>query len=174
MTCRKTTKLLSIAVAGSLAVAGCGGGAGSTTTSSGAQTRTPTAHAATVKVGSTASLSNILVDSTGRTLYLFEKDSGSTSACTGKCAVDWPPLRVSGKPVAGTGLSASMLGTTARPDGTSEVTYNGHPLYLFEGDQKPGDANGQGITAFGGGWFVLSPAGTRVSDSSSGGEGNSY
>jgi predicted lipoprotein with Yx(FWY)xxD motif len=174
MTRRLPTSLLSIAVAGSLAVAGCGSGGGSSATSSGAQPGTPSGHAATLNVASQGSLGKILVDSKGRTLYLFQKDAGTKSACTGACAAEWPPLRASGKPVAGTGLSASKTSTTARSDGGPEVTYNGHPLYLFAGDQKPGDTNGQGITAFGGGWFALTPAGTTVSGSGSGGGGNGY
>jgi predicted lipoprotein with Yx(FWY)xxD motif len=129
-------------------------------------------------VASNGSLGKILVDSQGRTLYLFQADSGTKSACTGACAVAWPPLRASGKSVAGSGISASKLGTTPRSDGKPQVTYNGHPLYRFANDQNPGDANGQGVNAFGGGWFVLSPAGAMVSGSnsstSSGGGGTGY
>ena len=122
------------------------------------------------------SLGKILVDSQGRTLYLFQADKGTKSACTGACAVAWPPVRASGKPVAGSGITASKLGTTARSDGKPQVTYNGHPLYTFANDQKAGDTSGQGINAFGGLWYVLSPAGTTItsSGSSSGGGGNSY
>ena len=98
---------------------------------------------------------------------LFEKDAGTKSACAGACAVAWPPLRTAGKPVVGAGLTASKLGTTARSDGEREVTYNGHPLYLYAADEKPGDTNGQGSTAFGGGWFALAPAGTMVSATAS-------
>ena len=85
------------------------------------------------------------------------------SACTGACAAAWPPLRAAGKPVAGAGLTASKVATTACSDGTPEVTDNGHPLYSYAGDQKPGDANGQGITAFGDGWFALAPTGNMIS-----------
>jgi predicted lipoprotein with Yx(FWY)xxD motif len=93
------------------------------------------------------------------------------SACFGACASDWPPLRASGKPTVSSGANASMVGTTTRSDGKPQVTYNGHPLYLYTGDQKPGDTNGEGLTPFGGGWFALSPAGNQVSGqaSSSGG-----
>jgi predicted lipoprotein with Yx(FWY)xxD motif len=62
-----------------------------------------------------------------------------------------------------------MVGTTKRSDGTSQITYNGHPLYLFEGDHKPGDTNGEGVNAFGANWYAVSPAGNLVSGSSSGG-----
>ena len=89
------------------------------------------------------------------------QDSGTASACSGACATAWPPLRATGKPVVGAGLSATKVSTTPRSDGKSQVTYNGHPLYLFVQDKKPGDTNGQGVTAFGAGWFALSTAGTR-------------
>jgi predicted lipoprotein with Yx(FWY)xxD motif len=158
-----------------LVVAGCGGGGGATASTTPAAT--PSGHPATVGVANNSSLGNILVDSQGRTLYLFQADSGTKSACTGACATAWPPLRVSGKPVAGSGIAASKLGTSARSDGKPQVTYNGHPLYRFANDQNPGDANGQGVNAFGGLWYVLSPAGTAVTtsaSSSSGGGGGGY
>ena len=124
----------------------------------------------------TADLGKILDDSKANTLYLFKKDSGTKSACSGACATEWPPLRASGKPTAGSGASASMLGTTPRSDGKAQVTYNGHPLYTFAGDQKPGDTSGQGVNAFGGLWYVVSPAGNQVTgtSSSSGGGGSVY
>jgi predicted lipoprotein with Yx(FWY)xxD motif len=146
-----------------LAVAGCGGGGGggSAAAASGPP-KTASGQTATVGTASGGNLGTILVDSQGRTLYLFEKDSGTKSACFNACATNWPPLRDSGKPTAGTGLNASLLGTTPRSDGNPQVTYNGHPLYTFVMDQKPGDANGQGSTAFGGSWFTLNTAGNQV------------
>jgi predicted lipoprotein with Yx(FWY)xxD motif len=159
-----------------LVVAGCGGGSGATASTTPAVT--PSGQAATVGMANNGSLGNILVDSQGRTLYLFQADSGTKSACTGACATAWPPLRASGKPIAGTGITASKLGTSARSDGKPQVTYNGHPLYRFANDQNPGNANGQGVNAFGGLWYVLSPAGTAVttspSSSSGGGGGGGY
>ena len=128
--------------------------------------KTANGQPATVGVANSG-LGKILVDSQGRTLYLFQKDSGTKSACTGACASGWPPLRASGKPTVGSGANASMVGTTTRSDGKPQVTYNGHPLYLFQGDQKPGDTNGQGINAFGAAWFALSPAGNKVSGTGS-------
>jgi predicted lipoprotein with Yx(FWY)xxD motif len=108
-------------------------------------------------------LGKILVDSRGRTLYLFKKDSGKKSACFGACATFWPPLRANGKPTAGSGARASKLGTTRRSDGKRQVTYNGHPLYRFVQDKKPGATKGEGVTAFGARWFAVSPAGKQVS-----------
>lgn len=110
------------------------------------------------------SLGKILVNSRGRTLYLFRADKGDKSACSGPCAAAWPPLIAHGKPTIGTGLSPSLVATSKRADGTRQVTYTGHPLYLFSGDQNPGDVNGQGSTAFGASWFVVSPGGDAVSN----------
>ncbi len=147
-----------------LAVAGCGGGGGGGGASAAsAQPKTSKkAPPAMVKVAHSG-LGKVLVDSQGRTLYLFTKDSGTTSSCTGACATAWPPLRTTGTPIAGSGANASLVGSTTRSDGTSQVTYNGHPLYLFVKDTKPGDTNGEGKTAFGGSWFAVSATGKRVS-----------
>ena len=150
-----------------LGVAACGGGGGAATA---ATPKTSSGASATVGVAN-SSLGSILVDSTGRTLYLFKADVGTKSACAGACATAWPPLLSNGKPTAGTGLTASKLATITRPGGNRQVTYNGHPLYLFIKDKKPGDVNGQGVTAFGAPWFALTPSGTQASApaSSSGG-----
>jgi predicted lipoprotein with Yx(FWY)xxD motif len=110
----------------------------------------------------TTSLGKILVGPNGRTLYLFQKDKNDKSACSGQCATFWPPLIASGKPVAGPGAKASLLGTTKRADGRMQVTYNRHPLYGFVKDTKKGQTNGQEVTAFGAEWFVTSPAGAKV------------
>jgi predicted lipoprotein with Yx(FWY)xxD motif len=107
-------------------------------------------------------LGRILVDSKGITLYDFVKDKGTTSVCYGACAALWPPLISKGKPIAGPGVRASLLGTTKRKDGKLEVTYNGHPLYYFVTDRKPGQTTGQGVNQFGGPWWVLSPAGREI------------
>jgi predicted lipoprotein with Yx(FWY)xxD motif len=107
-------------------------------------------------------LGQLLVDSRGRTLYLFKKDTGGKSACSGSCAANWPPLLATGRPTAGTGVKASKLATTRRSDGKTQVVYNGHPLYRFIGDGMPGNTNGEGLTAFGARWFVVSPAGNEI------------
>ena len=107
-------------------------------------------------------LGRILVDSKGITLYDFPPDKGTTSVCYGACAALWPPLITKGKPVAGAGVRASLLGTTKRKDGKLEVTYNGHPLYYFVSDRKPGQTTGQGLNQFGGPWWVISPAGKEI------------
>jgi predicted lipoprotein with Yx(FWY)xxD motif len=152
-----------------LAIAGCGGNA------SHALPTTKDGRPASIGVTSTG-LGDVLVDRQGRTLYLFERDSGTMSACSGACAINWPPLRIRGTPLVGSGAKASDLGTAARADGISQLTYNGHPLYTFVNDKKPGDTNGEGINAFGGSWFAVSPAGTKVAPRSQpqGGGGYGY
>jgi predicted lipoprotein with Yx(FWY)xxD motif len=167
-----TSLALAVAVPlSTLTLAACGGNDNGS--SSTAQPTTSSGKAATVGLASEGGLGKILVDSQGHTLYLFEKDTGTKSTCTGACAEQWPPLRASGKPAVGSGLSASEVGTTPRPDGAAEVTYNGHPLYLYAGDSKPGDTNGQGLNVFGGGWFALSASGNKVSGTGTG-SGSGY
>ena len=126
----------------------------------------PATHAAQAKaaVVSTAktSLGRIIVNSNGRTLYLFGKDRNGKSACSGQCAVFWPPLVTSGKPGVTGGARASLIGTTRRPDGRLQVTYNHHPLYTFVKDTKAGQTNGEGVNAFGATWNAVSPAGAKV------------
>ena len=117
---------------------------------------------ATVKTRST-SLGTILVDAKGRTLYLFEKDRGGKSSCSGACAKNWPPLLTKGKPKAAGSARKAKLGTTRRSDGTTQVTYGGHPLYTFVLDAgKPGSTKGEGVDAFGAKWFVVDAAGRKV------------
>ena len=147
-------------------VAGCGGGGGGATASPAPHRSTAAPGPATVRVASTG-LGKVLVDSQGHTLYLFNKDTGTRSSCTGACATAWPPLVATGKPTVGTGVNASLVGTTTRSDGTTQVTYNGHPLYRFIKDTAPGNTNGEGLTAFGGSWFAVSPAGNQVSSRTS-------
>jgi predicted lipoprotein with Yx(FWY)xxD motif len=157
-----------------LGLASCGGGNGNSAAAASTPPKTSSGKAATLGVEN-GSLGKILDDAQGRTLYVFQRDSGTKSACFGACATNWPPLR-SANPTVGSGANASMIGTTKRSDGKPQVTYNGHPLYTFKGDSSAGDTSGQGINAFGGLWYVVSPAGQQVtaSGSSSGGGGSLY
>jgi predicted lipoprotein with Yx(FWY)xxD motif len=140
----------------------------STTTASTATSSTTTSS--TSASGSTAvvdtavvpGLGTILVNSSGRTLYLFTTDKQSTSTCTGGCLMAWPPLVASGNPTAGSGVKASLLGTVRNPDGSTQVTYNHWPLYTFIGDRAPGQARGQGNLTSGGYWWVLGTNGMAV------------
>jgi predicted lipoprotein with Yx(FWY)xxD motif len=182
-----TRRVWAVLVAALLALpllAGCGG---SGTTASDTSTTAPAAAGGasqdesgpeTVKVA-TNDVGTILVDGEGRTLYLFERDTGPRSTCSGACLQHWPAVTTDGAPRAGSGASASLLGTAKRDDGTAQVTYAGHPLYYFAGDSAAGQANGQGVDAFGAEWYVLGANGRKVEgheagddgDSSSGGSG---
>jgi predicted lipoprotein with Yx(FWY)xxD motif len=139
-----------------LAVAGCG-----SASSSVAPPTTKDGRAATIGVAN-ESLGDVLVNTRGRTLYLFQKDSGTTSECNGACAANWPPLRANGSPTIGSGAKAALLASTMRSDGSRQITYNSHPLYTFVKDTKAGETNGEGLTAFGGTWYAISPAGNQV------------
>jgi predicted lipoprotein with Yx(FWY)xxD motif len=110
----------------------------------------------------TSSLGTFLVDAKGRSLYLWDADHGSMSACSGDCAHDWPPLTTATTPKASGAAKASLLGTTTRADGSREVTYAGHPLYYYVGDSTPGQTTGQGSDSFGSPWWVVSPAGKAI------------
>lgn len=169
-----------LAAVAALAVAGCGsnGNGNATATPTTPKTTTPkttSGPAATVGVATT-DLGKILVDSAGRTVYLFESDTSKTSTCTGGCATAWPPVTATGTPTAGSGATASLIGAIMRSDGSQQVTYHGHPLYRFNGDQKAGDTKGQALSAFGAEWYVLSPSGNEITaapSSSSSGSGTS-
>lgn len=160
-----------------LIVAGCGGSSSSSSTSSQASAGTSSGSesagsgAMTVAASEGPELGMVLVDSEGFTVYSFAKDRGTTSSCYGACAETWPPVIVTGKPTAGEGATSSDLGTTKRKDGTLQVTYAGHPLYTFVDDQSPGEANGNGSTAFGGEWNALDESGSAVAVPSAGESG---
>lgn len=160
-----------------LAVAGCGGSSGGQagsaygggTSQSTAAASAPSPATPAIDGSGTASitlansnLGKILVNSKGQTLYLFQADKGSTSTCNGACASAWPPVTTQGAPIAGAGVSSAKLGTTRRSDGTTEVTYNGHPLYTFAGDSSPGEATGEGNQGFGAEWDVVSASGNKI------------
>jgi predicted lipoprotein with Yx(FWY)xxD motif len=113
---------------------------------------------AQVMVGQNTALGAYLVDSKGMTLYLYTKDTPNTSNCNGGCATAWPPLLTSGAPVAGAGVDASKLGTTTRADGTTQVTYNGWPLYYYAQDKAAGDTTGEGVGTV---WYVITPDGMQ-------------
>jgi predicted lipoprotein with Yx(FWY)xxD motif len=116
----------------------------------------------------------ILVDGHGRSLYLFDRDRNRKSSCYGGCAGEWPPLIVSGKPHATSGVKAALLGRTKRRDGRWQVTFRGHPLYTFAGDAAKGQTNGEGLDDFGGWWYLVSPAGVKVVGGASGTGGYGY
>jgi predicted lipoprotein with Yx(FWY)xxD motif len=144
---------------------GYGGESSAGTAESEGGMATGAAGAATVKVMDTPKLGKVIVDSEGMTLYDFHKDKGTTSACYGACAMDWPPLLTKGSPKAMAGAQAPLLGTTKRRDGTVQVTYGGHPVYTFFEDKKPGETNGNDVDFFGGEWYALLPNAEEPEDS---------
>lgn len=152
----KRLLLLSPAGLGMIAAA-CGyGGSGGYGGNAGTSPQTPATTSVAI---ATSNLGKVLTDAQGRTLYLFTKDTASSSSCTGTCLSVWPPFDATGAAQAGGGVSATLLGKTG--SGT-QITYNGHPLYYYVGDTKPGDTNGQDLNQFGGSWYVVSPAGAQV------------
>jgi predicted lipoprotein with Yx(FWY)xxD motif len=161
---RRITLIPGLAVVAvfALALAGCS----SASQANGSTPRSNSGEQGTVDVA-TSGLGQILVDSQGRTLYLFAKDTGTQSECTGACASAWPPLRATGNPTVGGGADASLVASSMRSDGSPQVTYAGHPLYLFSGDQNPGDTNGEGLVAYGASWYAVSPAGDQITGQAS-------
>lgn len=153
----KRLLLLSPAGLGLIAAAcGYGGGGGGGYGGGGTAQAAPATSSVAI---TTSGLGKILSDAQGRTLYLFTKDATGSTSCAGTCASVWPPVDANGGVQAGSGVSASLLGTIA---GGTQITYNGHPLYRYVGDGKPGDTNGQDLNQFGGSWYVVSPAGAQV------------
>ena len=191
MTVKRTSVL---AVLGTIlaVLAGCGSSSSSSTSSTNASAPASTStsaagqgsagsygkQAASTTSGSAAPTSVLISAKHGKqgtilamgpkhmTVYLFEADKSGGSACTGACAGAWPP--VTGTPQAGSGASTSKLGQITRSDGTKQVTYNGHPLYVFVKDEDSGDAYGEGVRTFGAEWYVLAPSGNKVDEADNG------
>jgi predicted lipoprotein with Yx(FWY)xxD motif len=148
------------------AAAGCSSGSSSKAGSS-PSTATSSSAPVSVSVATVGSLGGVLVDSNGYTLYLFQPDKQGAPTCTGTCAQSWPPLQAgSATPTAGAGAQAAMVGTVASGSG-HQVTYNRWPLYTFTGDSGPGQATGEGLTAFGGSWWAVGADGVAVHPSGS-------
>jgi predicted lipoprotein with Yx(FWY)xxD motif len=173
---RKLRVAAAIPVAASLAIVGCGSSskkasspaaatkpASSSSKAYGqpATSAAATAPAALITTKHDKKLGTILAYGPKRlSVYLFEADKGSTSSCSAACAALWPP--VIGKPSAHGAAMGAYLGTLMRADGKTQVTYKGHPLYLFAKDKDSGDAYGEGLKSFGAGWYVLKPSGAKV------------
>ena len=135
-----------VLAATALLVAACG--SSSSPAASGASTKAASSSMASATVSTrSGNLGTYLTNGSGRTLYMFAADHGNTSSCSGACTTAWPPLVTSGSPHASGKAQASKLGTISRGSGVHQVKYGGHPLYFFAGDSKPGQTNGQGLTA---------------------------
>ncbi|MEE4540496.1 hypothetical protein V2S66_00760 [Streptomyces sp. V4-01] len=146
---------------GSSASAASSGAAADATTAAAAASSAP--GQATVATKSSGKLGTILVNAKGRTLYLFVADKKKNeSTCTGGCAVAWPPVLSTGTAKAGTGADQKLIGTVKRSSGLPQVSYNGHPLYYYVGDTKPGQTNGQAVDQFGALWYVVNAKGKQV------------
>jgi predicted lipoprotein with Yx(FWY)xxD motif len=157
---KKAVSSAALLFALALVLAACGGSdkpAGSPAPAAPA-TSAAAAGGTTVAVA-TVPAGDVLVDGEGRTLYVFTKDKGDQTSCSGDCATSWPALKASSAPTAGPGVDAAKLAVAKQADGSSQVTYNGMLLYHFAGDTKAGDINGQGI---GGVWWVLGPDGQPI------------
>jgi predicted lipoprotein with Yx(FWY)xxD motif len=146
--------------ASTAASTGAAGAAGSTASST--ATATPAAAKGVAIGTATGKDGTYLTGAGGRTLYLWVADSGGMSSCSGACAKAWPPLTTNGKPIAGSGVHAADIGTIKRSDGSTQVTYKGHPLYYFIEDKGKGSITGQGSDAFGAKWWLVSPAGAAI------------
>jgi predicted lipoprotein with Yx(FWY)xxD motif len=182
--------LLGIAAAALLALAGCGSSSKTTTSSAaaagatssspagGAYSKGASAAKPTTAASATAASGGVVIatkhDKLGTilaagpkklTVYLFEKDTGPASTCSGPCAAAWPPVTTSAAATASGSAQTADLGTITRSDGTRQVTYKGHPLYFFAKDGDAGDAYGEGVKAFGASWYVLKPSGEKVDNS---------
>jgi predicted lipoprotein with Yx(FWY)xxD motif len=170
MKARLPLALLPVALIALVAMAGCGGSSGSGTTASAASSTTASSGATgTIDVANNSQLGQILTDSKGDTVYVFDKDTNGKSACSGSCANIWPPVTASGSPKPGNGVAASKLGTTTRSDGSTQVTYAGRPLYTYTADASPGDTTGNGINEFGAVWHAVGADGSNApADGSSG------
>jgi predicted lipoprotein with Yx(FWY)xxD motif len=140
--------LAALAVATGLVLSGCGGSGGGT-------------FEAVPNLGISTDDSDygpMLFDERGQAIYLFDRETSGTPACYDDCAAEWPPVLTQGTPGAGGGVSARLLGTTERDDGSVQVTYNGHPLYFYA-DEGPGQVLCHDVDHYGGTWLVVTPEG---------------
>jgi predicted lipoprotein with Yx(FWY)xxD motif len=158
-----------VLAAAALTLTACGSGGGTTTTSTstsgpGSGAASGSAGGPVVSAKSVSGLGTVLVDSGGKTLYVFAPDKKSKVTCTGSCAAVWPPLKVEAgeEAEASGGVRAGLLGTDPDPEGGEVVTYAGWPLYAYVADTGPGSASGQAVNLNGGYWYVITPAGKIV------------
>jgi predicted lipoprotein with Yx(FWY)xxD motif len=164
-------------VAVALLVAACGSSTSGTGYGGGAaaagSTTPPAVAKATIGTASGA-LGTYLTDASGRSLYLWLADGKGASACSGSCAQEWPPVTTKDRPAASGSVMAGALGTIMRADGTAQVTYNGHPLYRFEGDTAAGKTTGQGLDDFGAKWWLVGRSGAAITKSAGASSGGAW
>lgn len=164
-------RALIAALIASLALAACGSSDNSSSTTAAAPATTTAASGDTVSVAD-SDIGKVLVGPSGHTLYMFDKDEPNKSNCSGDCVAAWPPLTNSGSATAGAGVSSAKLGTSDKAN-ANQVTYNGHPLYYYAEDEKPGQTNGQKSDEFGAEWYALAPSGAEIEKSNPSGSSDS-
>jgi predicted lipoprotein with Yx(FWY)xxD motif len=164
---KRLTPLLGLVA---LAAAACGGASSGGTQKVSSQSGGGSSTVVATKSGSGGTY---LVDGKGMTLYLFKADTSSKSTCSSACASYWPAYTTTGTPTVSGAAQQSMVGTSKRSDGKTQVTYNGHPLYHYAQDSSPGDTNGEGSTNFGAEWTIVAPNGTAIEKSGKSGDGSS-
>lgn len=166
----KLAALATVPVAFALVAAGCGGSSASTS-SNGGGGHASSGSGAGVHTAKVSGVGTVLVDSAGRTLYLYKPDAQKSPTCTGSCASLWPPLDTTGSAKGSGGVKSSLLGTV-KAGGKTQVTYDHWPLYTYKGDSGAGQAHGEGKF---GKWYAINPAGKAVmKGKSSGGKGGGY
>ena len=172
------TWLAPAGLAATLLMAACGSSSSSTSSGSTTSSAAPASSAAasssalkTTKIGGVT----VLTNAKGFTLYWFAPDTSTTSKCNGSCATYWPPVK--GPATAGAGVTGK-LSTITRSDGSTQATYNGHPLYTYAADGAPGQAKGNGLNLSGGVWHEVTVAGAAApapsGSASAGGGGYGY
>jgi predicted lipoprotein with Yx(FWY)xxD motif len=169
---RRLRALLALlaAAAAAAVVAACS--SSGTPSSSGGGSSTHAAAAGSLKTAEIGG-AMVLTNAKGFTLYSFAPDTSTTSSCNGTCAQNWPPLK---GPATASGVKGTF-GTIKRSDGSTQATFDGHPLYTFVGDTAPGQAKGNGLNAAGGLWHEITTSGSAASapaGASSGGGGYGY
>ena len=160
--------------AGMLLVTACASSSSSSTpaaTSSTPAAGSSSSSSGTALMSRTINGTQVVTNSAGYTLYWFALDTSTTSKCTGSCATYWPPVK--GPATAGSGVTGT-LGTITRPDGTSQATYDGHPLYTYAGDSAPGQNKGNGLNVSGGVWHEVTVSGAAPAASSSASSAGGY
>ena len=157
-----------LAVAAAAAVLAACSSSGSSSASGSTSTSTSTSSPVATTAGSTLKTATIggatvLTNAQGFTLYSFAPDTPAKSNCNGTCAQNWPPVK---GPATASGVSGTF-GTITRADGSTQATFNGHPLYTFAGDTAPGQNKGNGLNANGGLWHEITTSGTAPASSTS-------
>jgi predicted lipoprotein with Yx(FWY)xxD motif len=155
-----------VAVVAGFALVAAGAAAASRQGSSGVLAAKRSSSSGTLVTLHKTKLGKVIANSKGLTLYMYKPDGKNKSHCYTGCASIWPPLITKGKPRAGMGVKAKLLGVAMRTNGTHQVTYNGHPLYHYSGDTKAGQTKGEGYAGI---WFALNAAGKKVTAHTGGG-----